>query len=143
MSTIELPPEPTSPGAARRFVTDDLAGHDGAPTDVAALLVSELVTNAVVHARTPIVVTVTATNGLVRVGVRDGSPTLPALRRFDRDAAAGRGLQLVERLASRWGIDVNDASKTVWFEVPLAPASGTNAEDDGSARSRRRRVASS
>ena len=143
MSTIELPPEPTSPGAARRFVTDELARRDGAPIDVAALLVSELVTNAVLHARTPMVVTVTIRDGLVRVGVQDGSPTLPALREYDRSAATGRGLQMVERLASRWGVDVNDGSKTVWFELALADASATEAGEDGSAgRARRRRVTS-
>jgi len=143
MSTIELPPEPTSPGAARRFVTDGLARHDGAPTEVAALLVSELVTNAVLHARTPMVVTVTANDGSVRVGVQDGSPTLPALRQYDRSASTGRGLQMVERLASRWGVDADDRSKTVWFELALVGAAGTEAGDDGpAARARQRRVTS-
>lgn len=89
------------------------------------------------------VVTVTARNGSVWVGVQDGSPTLPALRQYERSAATGRGLQMVERLASRWGVDVDDGSKTVWFELALTGAAGTEAGDDGSAtRTRRRRVTS-
>ena len=143
MSTIELPPEPTSPGAARRFVTDCVASLDRAPTEVAALLVSELVTNAVLHARTAMMVTVTTADGLVRVAVQDGSPALPTLRHYDRSASTGRGLQLVERLASRWGVDADDRSKTVWFELALGGAAGRGAGDDGpAARARQRRVTS-
>jgi hypothetical protein len=68
---------------------------------------------------------------------------LPTLRRYERSAATGRGLQLVERLASRWGVDVDDGSKTVWFELALSGASGTEAGDEESAtRTRRRRVTS-
>ena len=141
MSTIELPPEPTSPGAARRFVTDCVASLVRAPTEVAALLVSELVTNAVLHARTAMVVTVTTADGLVRVGVQDGSPALPTLRHYDRSAPTGRGLQMVERLASRWGVDAGGASKTVWFELAQVGDAGTEPSDDGSTvRTRRRGV---
>jgi anti-sigma regulatory factor (Ser/Thr protein kinase) len=133
MSTIELPPEPTSPGVARRFVADCLARLDGAPTDVVALLVSELVTNAVLHARTPMTVTVNVGDDAVRVEVQDGSPALPTLRQYDRRAPTGRGLQMVERLAGRWGVDAGDGSKTVWFELALVGDVGREPSADGSA----------
>ncbi|HSO96358.1 MAG TPA: ATP-binding protein [Acidimicrobiia bacterium] len=119
MATIELPPEPASPAAARRFVTESLASSIGAPVEVATLLVSELVTNAVLHARTPMVLNVTARDGSVRVEVQDCSAALPALRYYDRTAPTGRGLQMLDVLASQWGVDTDDGYKTVWFELAV------------------------
>lgn len=126
-STLALPPDATSPRRARRFMTDCLGSIDGAPLEVATLLVSELVTNAVLHARTPVAVSVTPSATSVRVGVRDQSPALPAVRHYERTAPTGRGLQMVEALAARWGVSVDDGSKTVWFELELL--------DDGTGRS--------
>ena len=119
---IDLPAEPGSPGRARRFVCDAL---DDVATDVerAALLVSELVTNAVLHARTELEVVVEVRARLVQVSVRDGSGAKPALRRYDRFAATGRGLHLLETLADRWGVDVEGDEKRVWFELAREPPS--------------------
>lgn len=141
MSTIELPAEPTSPAAARRFVADSLAPVVGVPVDIATLLVSELVTNAVLHARTAMVVTVTAADGSVRVGVQDGSAALPALRQYDRTAPTGRGLQMLERLASRWGVETDETSKTVWFELLVACDRDLGTAAASSVPDRRRDVA--
>jgi anti-sigma regulatory factor (Ser/Thr protein kinase) len=120
ISKIDLPAERSSPGRARRFVTDTL---DDVATDVerAALLVSELVTNAVLHAGTELEVAVDVRPLLVQVSVRDGSCAPPAVRRYDRYAPTGRGLHLLETLADRWGVDVEDAQKRVWFELAREP----------------------
>jgi len=117
-STVSLPAELASVSRARRFVRDELdaAGADGFE-EGAVLLVSELVTNAVLHARTAAEVTVRATDERVWIGVRDESPVTPAPKRYGVDAATGRGLQLVERIAARWGVDTDSAGKTVWFEL--------------------------
>ena len=72
---------------------------------MAALLVTELVTNAVLHARTAIVLIVDVGPGRVFLRVRDGSDAIPAPRRYGVEAATGRGLALVEQLATAWGVD--------------------------------------
>lgn len=115
---IDLPATVTSAGAARTFVTD-CVGRLGADehTDVATLLVSELVTNAVLHANTDITVRVLPVAAGVRVEVHDVSSRVPVTRQFGLEAATGRGLLLVEALANDWGVDPTATGKTVWFEV--------------------------
>jgi hypothetical protein len=137
-ATLALPPDATSPRRARRFVTDCLGSIDGAPLDVATLLVSELVTNAVLHAHTTIAVTVTPSATSVRVGVRDQSPALPAVRHYERTAPTGRGLQMVEALAAQWGVSVDDGSKTVWFELELLDDAEAGRSDAWAGRTRPR-----
>lgn len=114
-----LPPDPASARSARRFVADTLAatGVD-APVDVATLLVSELVTNALLHARSEIVVRVQSDDGRVRVEVDDRSAAPPVLRARRDDATTGRGTVLVDALAASWGVEADGAGKTVWFELP-------------------------
>jgi hypothetical protein len=124
LAQVELPPEPASPSQARRFVADALRDVP-VDTSLAVLLVSELVTNAVLHARTVLEVTVSTSPAGARVGVRDGSQQRPRLRHYDRQAPTGRGLHLLESLASRWGVDEDEHGKTVWFE--LAPSDGAGA----------------
>lgn len=86
--------------------------------ETAELLVSEVVTNAVVHAATDIEVSVTMLDdGGVRVEVSDGSPHLPARRQYALTAGTGRGMQLVDELADRAGTTPAPPGKTVWFEV--------------------------
>lgn len=101
---------------ARAFVHDTLAewGYDSVADDV-VLLVSEVVTNAVLHARTGIVVALRHSSGEIRVDVADGSAALPQVRAYDASAATGRGLQLVDRLAKSWGVQPSATGKTVWF----------------------------
>ena len=89
---------------------------------VAGLLVSELVTNAIKHAGTPVEVAVRSA-GVVRVEVTDERADLPiAVTESDELAVSGRGLMLVDQLASRWGYRRTPGSKTIWFE--LDPLSG-------------------
>lgn len=118
-AAVALPCEARSVGEARRFVTSTLAAS-GSPSDVvdaAELLVSELVTNAVLHARTPFDVAVAVSDDVARVGVTDRSTRVVARRRHTLESGTGRGLLLVEQVASSWGIDARTTGKTVWFEV--------------------------
>jgi anti-sigma regulatory factor (Ser/Thr protein kinase) len=114
-----LPPAATTPREARRFVTTTLAQWSTAPdgAEVVELLTSELVTNAVLHARTSITLRVRRNGSAVRVEVVDTSPALPTARLYSEDAVTGRGLQLVESLARAWGVEPGQGTKTLWFEV--------------------------
>jgi anti-sigma regulatory factor (Ser/Thr protein kinase) len=113
---IEVPAEPGSPRLARRFITAHL-GDVGCVDDV-ALLTSELVTNAVVHAGSAAGVTVTRRSHAVRVEVADHDTTRP--RKRTPDDHGGRGLHLVETVADRWGVDSRATGKVVWFEIDVA-----------------------
>lgn len=119
---LELPALPASVRDARRFVIKVLDDLDaGALVEVAALLTSELVTNAIVHAGGGVQLRVARHDRLVRIGVRDGSQSRPEPRHSDEKAVTGRGLGLIDRLADRWGADLTDrpSGKEVWFELRL------------------------
>jgi anti-sigma regulatory factor (Ser/Thr protein kinase) len=85
--------------------------------DLVLLLASELITNAVRHGTGPLGVHVTQDDRTIRVEVDDQSPEWPVVREIDRDALDGRGLVLVNGLASHWGVRAEPAGKTVWFTV--------------------------
>lgn len=114
-----LAPDPMSARAARRFVGDTLQqwGCEGA-TEVALLLTTELVTNAVIHARTNLAVRIAADERRLRVAVSDKSHDPPRLRAGFPDLdERGRGLPLVDALSSSWGVDWRVDGKAVWFEL--------------------------
>lgn len=119
---LELPPEPASVRAARAFVADALAGTPADDcADDARLLVSELVTNALLHARSPLEVVVRLADGLVRVEVRDEVDHLPAVMTGPEPTMAGRGLLIVQELSDGWGAEpLGAGGKTVWFELSYA-----------------------
>jgi anti-sigma regulatory factor (Ser/Thr protein kinase) len=133
VSVLELPPTTESVPTARRFVRNVIGGSDTvADIDTATLLVTEIVTNAVLHALTPMTVRVTVAADVVRIEVRDGSVVAPRMHAFSATAATGRGLRLLESLAVRWGVRPEPpAGKVVWFEVGAASESAwdLNAED--------------
>lgn len=112
----EFTPEPAAVRAAREFVvrTLEATGCDLAKLELAA---SEIISNAVLHARTPFVVRVQRSSTTVRVTVSDGSTRLPRQRFVDRDSITGRGLPIVDRLATRWGAELDGTGKAVWFEL--------------------------
>jgi anti-sigma regulatory factor (Ser/Thr protein kinase) len=117
--SIDLLPEPRAPGRAREFVSGRL--RERVPediADVAVLLTSELVTNVVVHARTPMRLDLEVDDRTVRVGVLDEAPRTPALRRAHEARLTGRGMNLVAELAVQWGVDPIPPGKKVWFELP-------------------------
>lgn len=129
-----LPPETTSVAAARRFVQDVL--EDWGLTEVSwscQQLISELATNAVIHARTEFTVEVSRDDAVLRVCVRDGSPTAPGVRRYGSDSTTGRGMRLVESMAADWGVERQGAGKSIWFAMDTATAGSTTTWDDGAA----------
>lgn len=85
--------------------------------DTAELLVSEIVTNALVHAGTPVDVAFCFVDGGLRVEVTDGSPHLPTPRGYGPSAGTGRGLMLLEEMVDEWGVVPDDPGKTVWFQI--------------------------
>ncbi len=89
--------------------------------DTMALLVSELVSNVVLHARTPCCLSIETGQGRIRVEVQDGSDRLPGMReRTDPLAQSGRGMQLVVGLSAAHGVDPQPlGGKRVWFELEL------------------------
>ena len=91
------------------------------PDEVAVLLTSEVVANAVRHAATACAVRVDLEGDVLRVEVADGSATLPQLRRPRPDDFGGRGLVLVESFARRWGAEPTPTGKVVWFSVEVRP----------------------
>jgi anti-sigma regulatory factor (Ser/Thr protein kinase) len=137
VNVLDLPPTTDSVPVARRFVRARL-GDGPADVDTASLLVSEVVTNAILHARTTVTLTVEVDDQVVRITVRDGSPVRPRLRSFAPTSATGRGLRLLDHLARRWGVDADPATggKVVWFELGEPAAAGWGEGSD-----RRRSVA--
>ena len=108
-----------SPGQARHFVIDTLATWGcWALLDDAALVVTELATNAVLHARTEFTVVVSRRpEGTIRIAVRDASLLRPRPRRANLLEGSGRGLRLVEALATRWGTDFLPDGKVLWADL--------------------------
>lgn len=126
MASRTFPAWPDSIPAARQYVSE-LLGERVELSRTAALLVSELVTNAVRHAGgRDVVVEVRELPDARRVwvGVTDTAAALPVLRTPDVTAENGRGIQLVSTLADRWGAGRRRASteKTVWFELDYPQA---------------------
>jgi len=121
---LSLPSDATGARAARRFLAAVLSSWR-MPEMIegdAALLLSELATNAIVHARSPLAVIVRYDGAFLRVEVGDGSQAQPTLRLPSRpDAIGGRGLVLVDRMASAWGILPTARGKRVWFNLPVPP----------------------
>jgi len=118
-SSLDLPAELASARKARHFVAECAARLNRAEmVETAQLLVSELVTNAVAHAGTPVEVECVPTEGGLRVSVCDGSRVLPTAGRPDAWDERGRGLVLVDTLAARWGTRRHPGNgKAVWFEL--------------------------
>jgi anti-sigma regulatory factor (Ser/Thr protein kinase) len=118
---ISLPRTAASPAEARlqvsRFVAEnDLLGQAG----VALLVLSELVTNAVLHGSEPIQVCVTSRDDILRIEVSDGDTHTGRIApqgRRSPDQPGGRGLQIVNSLARSWGTTRTVNGKTVWAEV--------------------------
>ena len=113
---IMLEPKPASVGRARRWLSRQLEewGLEDLDYD-ASVVLSELVTNAVLHARTSIELKVTH-DQVFRIEVRDASDAMPSPRGPTASATTGRGLRLVAALATSWGYEPREAGKTVWAE---------------------------
>jgi anti-sigma regulatory factor (Ser/Thr protein kinase) len=120
VSTV-FPAVAPSASGARRFVASALRRErvDSDQIALATLLTSELVTNAYLHARTETRVSVRV-DDVVHVEVFDSGGGGVALLMADVDETHGRGLQIVDALADRWGHDDGPAGSRVWFELARA-----------------------
>jgi anti-sigma regulatory factor (Ser/Thr protein kinase) len=101
---------------AREFLrAASCVSHHSEVVEDAVLLVSELVTNSVVHGGPPVIVAVECDGDALQVRVRDGSPVLPARRSAGQGEEGGRGLALVDTMSADWGVDPQPDGKHVWF----------------------------
>jgi anti-sigma regulatory factor (Ser/Thr protein kinase) len=118
-----LSADPREVAAARHQMAAHLQaqGINGEVADSAVLLVSELVTNAILHGEPPVELRVDTPQDHVHIEVHDGDREalvlLPRAAPLPHDRMGGRGLRLVQSLSSRWGLDEDDRGKCVWFEI--------------------------
>ncbi|GAA3038760.1 ATP-binding protein [Streptosporangium longisporum] len=118
-------PDSSSVPRARHMTRDCLEGwglHEH--SQVAELLVSELVTNALRHSRGAIRLALYFTDGMLRGEVEDADPSLPRVCQARDEDERGRGMYLLELLSCCWGSARTATGKTVWFELTASPAQG-------------------
>lgn len=116
-----FPADQVSARSARHFAVERSRAF-GASIDTAdtiALLTSELVTNAVIHARTDVHLSVVRRDGRIRVCVSDENTRMPTPAVAPIDATSGRGLLLVQSAAAAWGVETTSEGKTIWFELDV------------------------
>ena len=118
---VDLEPTLAAPAQARRFVRGALG--DGVPretTELAELLTSELVTNAIRHGSGRVAVTLTCSERVLAISVSDDDAAVPVVPPEDPLAVGGRGVRMVQRLAQDWGVSPreNGPGKVVWFRLP-------------------------
>jgi anti-sigma regulatory factor (Ser/Thr protein kinase) len=116
---LALPADPASAGEARRALGDYTA-RQGVPADLAnsaVLAISELVTNALRHAGSPVLVLAEYAGGRLTLAVQDGEATLPTMQPPEPDAEGGRSLALVDQLAATWGLQSTVLGKMVWVTL--------------------------
>lgn len=121
---VNLRPESGAPAIARQLATAtcEAYGVDPEACHTAALLVSELVTNAVIHARTRVRLELHQATPRLWVGVTDqDEKSQVQVQRCSPLARHGRGLEIVDSLARDWGVDRTASTKTVWFELDVTP----------------------
>jgi anti-sigma regulatory factor (Ser/Thr protein kinase) len=131
--TRAFPRNAESVGAARRFTTDALRGIDPDQLDSVELMVSELATNSIRHARAEFELSIANVAGEIRVEVTDGAGGQPRMRNAGPDDVTGRGLQIVNLLSDAWGVEHRpDSGKTVWFTVTAQcpPGEGARRRDE-------------
>jgi anti-sigma regulatory factor (Ser/Thr protein kinase) len=115
-----------SVGAARTFVAALMVGTPDSVRDSVALMVSELATNALIHAAGGFDVSVERSDSTVSVSVSDRGEGTPVLQAPPSSEPHGRGLRIVDKLADDWGVsplsDGDRRGKTVWFRLALRPS---------------------
>ncbi|MGH3665365.1 MAG: ATP-binding protein [Egibacteraceae bacterium] len=117
---IALAPSADSPRRARRFVRRAVQGWGCAQIgDAVVMLTNELVTNAVLHAGSRVVLRLRHVGDGIRVEVADADPRRPDPQPYEVDAQTGRGMALLTAEASAWGVEPAEGGKVVWFEVAL------------------------
>ncbi|HWA66641.1 MAG TPA: ATP-binding protein [Mycobacteriales bacterium] len=114
---LRLSPTRLAPAKARHAVHEFATAVSPKTAWTAELLASELVTNAVVHGRGPVSVVMEYDGGALAVTVTDEEPASPVLADPGTGDLGGRGLRLVELLASDWGVNPDQPGKGVWFRL--------------------------
>lgn len=128
---MQIPPVSTGIGEARRFTRNQMKIWGlAAIADNAILMISELVTNAILHGGEGAVLTLLANDLKIRAEVRDSSPAMPIVRSYSETATTGRGMVIVDALASAWGTYAVDGGKVVWFELATGALSVDGATND-------------
>jgi anti-sigma regulatory factor (Ser/Thr protein kinase) len=115
----EFPPEAQAVRDARSFVVGSPAAS-GVDPDLLAMAVSELASNAVLHARSSFTVSSEGLPDGVRVEVSDGSDVVPRPRQPEPSRVTGRGLMIVAEVSRAWGVRRIPTGKVVWFEMGRA-----------------------
>ncbi len=113
----EFPPVAASARAARQLMTHELASTEVDRPELLELFVSELVTNAIIHAGTTFRVAAEIGAEVVRISISDQNPEMPMVKSPRPGSVDGRGLKMVSELAQAWGVDASARGKTVWFEL--------------------------
>jgi serine/threonine-protein kinase RsbW len=114
----DFPLQTTSVGAARRFADEVLHGLPAETVEAVRLMVSELATNSIQHAKTGFQLVINRRRDSVRIEVTDLAGGLPAVQSPGPTDPTGRGLAIVEMLSDAWGVDYLTATdKTVWFTL--------------------------
>jgi anti-sigma regulatory factor (Ser/Thr protein kinase) len=123
-----FPPVPASAGEARQLVSRalDQWGLEAAE-ETTLLLVTELVSNVVRHAKTALTLLLAYDGSRLHVGVSDHDRQIPVLAKSSVKTHHGWGLQLVSALASDWGTRTSPEGKTVWFDLNVDELSGEDA----------------
>jgi histidine kinase-like protein len=121
---LDLGPQALSASLARRFIRQFAARHSlaGEVVDQLVLAGCELVTNAVLHARTDLHVALELHPDRVRVSVADGSSAPASLRQYRPEAQTGRGLALVSAIGRSWGVDPDGDGKRIWADIDRMPS---------------------
>lgn len=119
-AVTSLPPNDYSAARGRRFVRDALVSC-ALPelVDTAVLLASELITNAVLHGRSEVELTVEVNRAGVKVSTADLNSRMPVMQSADEFALDGRGIAIVNLMASQWGVTATEDGKVVWFCLDL------------------------
>ncbi len=124
LAAVTLPASSASVGRARSFLVQTLREWSATALEwEAAQVLSELATNAVIHAATTFTVRLELTGDValaaeLRLEVRDGSRRVPRARHYGLSATTGRGLALVGALTRSWGVEPDADGKTVWCLLP-------------------------
>jgi len=118
-ATLRLQPQLDAPRQARNHLENTCRHLAPTVRSDASLILSEIVTNAVIHARTMITIAIECDNNSVAVAVTDNSTQAPQLRHHDDLFEGGYGLHLIDQLAAAWGYDASSdgEGKVVWFRI--------------------------
>ncbi|PWV73251.1 Histidine kinase-like ATPase domain-containing protein [Prauserella marina] len=114
---LRLDDEQVMPGLARRAVDEVIDHPDPEWRECVLLVVTELVTNAIVHTASPSSLRVRRRSNTVRIEVTDNERAAPFVRAPRSDEAGGRGMLLVSALADEWGVERTNEGKVVWAEL--------------------------